>query len=58
MSFSGAAMILTIVVIHALALHKLPQKTFLVLWGVVVRLLVPYSVPSAVSVSSLVGRLS
>ncbi len=59
MSFSGAAMILTVVVIRALALHKLPKNTFLVLWGVVlVRLLVPYSVPSAFSVYSLVGRLT
>ncbi len=59
MSFSGAVMILTVVVIRALALHKLPKKTFLVLWGVVlVRLMVPYSVPSAFSVYSLAGRLT
>lgn len=57
MSFSGAVMILTVVVIRALALHKLPKKTFLVLWGVVLmRLMVPYSVPSAFSVYSLAGR--
>ncbi len=59
MSFSGAVMILTVVVIRALALHKLPKKTFLVLWGVVlVRLMVPYSVPSAFSVYSLLGRFT
>ena len=59
MSFSGAVMILAVVVIRALALHKLPKKTFLVLWSVVlVRLLVPYSVPSALSVYSLAGRLT
>jgi len=59
MSFSGAAMILTVVVIRALALHKLPKKTFLALWGVVlVRLLVPYSIPSAFSVYSLAGQLT
>ena len=47
MSFSGAVMILTIVVIRALALHKLPKKTFLVLWGIVlVRLMVPCIAPS------------
>ncbi len=58
MSFSGAVMILAVVVIRALALHKLPKKTFLGLWGVVlVRLMVPYSVPSAFSVYSLAGRL-
>ncbi len=59
MSFSGAVMIMAVVVIRALALHKLPKKTFLVLWGVVlVRLLVPYCVPSALSVYSLVGRMT
>ncbi|MDO5152142.1 MAG: M56 family metallopeptidase [Eubacteriales bacterium] len=59
MSFSGAVMILTVVVIRALALHKLPKKTFWVLWEVVlVRLMVPYSIPCALSVYSLVGRLT
>ena len=51
MSLSGAVMILVIVVIRALAINKLPKKTFLVLWGVVVvRLLIPYSLRSAFSV--------
>ncbi len=59
MSFSGAVMILTIVMIRALVLHKIPKKTFLALWGVaLVRLLIPYSVPSAFSVYSLAGRLT
>ena len=59
MSFSGAVMILVIVVIRALAINKLPKKTFLVLWGVAaVRLLIPFSLPSAFSVYSLLGRLT
>ncbi len=59
MSFSGAVMILAVVVIRVVALHMLPKKAFLMLWGVVlVRLLVPYSLPSAFSVYSLVGRLT
>ena len=58
MSRSGAVLILVIVVIRALAIHKLPKKAFLVLWGVVaVRLLIPYSLPSAISIYSLLGRL-
>ncbi len=58
MSFSGAVMILIIVIIRALALHKLPKNTFLALWVVALtRLLIPYSVPSAFSVYSLAGRL-
>ncbi len=59
MSFSGAAMILVIVVFRALALNKLPKKIFFVLWGVVAaRLLVPYSFPSAFSIYSVLGRLT
>ena len=59
MSRSGAVMILAIVVIRALAINKLPKKAFLVLWGVVVvRLLIPYSLPSAFSVYSLLEQLA
>lgn len=55
MSFSGAVFILAVVVIRALAIHKLPKKTFLVLWNIVlIRLLIPFSVPSMLSVYSLI----
>ncbi|MEL7565499.1 MAG: M56 family metallopeptidase [Dehalobacterium sp.] len=58
MSFSAAVLILVIVIIRALALHKLPKKTFLVLWGVALcRLLVPISIPSRFSAYSLVNML-
>lgn len=57
MSFAGGVMILTIIVIRALAINLLPKKTFLVLWGIaVVRLLLPFSIPSAFSVYSLIGN--
>ncbi len=57
MSLSGSALILAVVLVRALALHKLPKRFFLALWGVVmVRLLVPVSLPSAFSVYSLVSR--
>ena len=57
MSFSGAILILTIVVIRAMSINILPKRTFLILWGVVLlRLLVPFSVPSGLSVYSLVNR--
>ncbi|MFD1176189.1 M56 family metallopeptidase [Paenibacillus puldeungensis] len=50
MSLSAAVLIIAIVIIRGLSLHKLPKKTFLILWGVVVcRLLVPFSVPSRFS---------
>lgn len=57
MSFSGAVLILAIVVIRAAAINKLPKRTFLILWGVaLLRLLVPFSIPSMFSVYSLVER--
>ena len=57
MSLSGAVMILAVVVIRALAIHRLPKKVFLLLWDVVlVRLLIPYFWPSALSVYSLLAR--
>ncbi len=57
MSFSGAVMILTVIIIRALAINRLPKKTFMILWGIVLlRLLVPFSIPSALSVYSLAER--
>ncbi|MEH2959042.1 M56 family metallopeptidase [Candidatus Merdisoma sp. JLR.KK006] len=57
MSFAGGVMILAVIVIRALAINLLPKKTFGVLWGiVVVRLLIPFSVPSTFSVYSLLGN--
>ncbi len=57
MSFYGAVLILVVVVIRALAINMLPKKVFLALWGLVLlRLLVPFSVPSVFSVYSLIGR--
>ncbi|MDE7205990.1 MAG: M56 family metallopeptidase, partial [Lachnospiraceae bacterium] len=56
MSFSGAVLIVVIAVIRAVTIHKLPKKTFLILWGIVLfRLLIPYTVPSAFSVYTLVS---
>ena len=57
MSVSGAAMILVITVLRALAINRLPKKTFLALWGAaLVRLLVPFSLPSKMSIYSLLTR--
>ena len=59
MSLSGGVMILVIVVVRALAIHRLPKGAFPVLWGVAAaRLLIPYSLPSALSVYSLLGRIA
>lgn len=54
MSLSAAVMIAVIVILRALLIDRLPKTTFLILWAVVLlRLLVPVSVPSAWSVYSL-----
>ena len=54
MSFSGAVLIIVIIIIRAAIINKLSKKTFLVLWGIVLlRLLVPFSIPSTLSVYSL-----
>lgn len=57
MSASGAVLILAVTVLRALALHRLPKGAFLALWAVaVLRLLVPVSLPSALSVYTLAER--
>ncbi|MDE6677667.1 MAG: M56 family metallopeptidase [Ruminococcus sp.] len=56
MSFTGAVLIMVIVVIRAVTIHRLPKKTFSVLWLLVIfRLLLPISVPSPLSIYSLVN---
>lgn len=57
MSVAGAAMILAITVIRALAINRVPKKTFLALWGAaLLRLLIPFSLPSRLSVYALLAR--
>ncbi|MBE6035860.1 MAG: M56 family metallopeptidase [Clostridiales bacterium] len=59
MSFSASVLILVIVITRALLLHKLPKRTFLVLWGVVLcRLLVPFDISSRFSIYSIVNMLT
>ena len=59
MSLAGAVMILAIIVIRALAIHRLPKSAFMLLWGVAAaRLLIPYSLPSSLSVYTLLGRIA
>ena len=59
MSISAAILILAIVVIRALVIHKLPKKTFLVLWSVVlIRLMVPFSIPAVFGTNAIVDRMA
>lgn len=57
MSFSGAVLILAVVVIRAITINQLPKRTFLILWGIVFfRLLIPFTIPSVFSIYSLVAQ--
>lgn len=57
MSFSGAVMILAIIVIRALAINKLPKRVFLILWELaLLRLLMPFSIPSILSIYTIIDR--
>ena len=57
MSLAGGVMILVITVIRALAIERLPKKIFLALWAAALaRLLAPVSLPSALSIYSLLAR--
>lgn len=57
MSLHGAVMIAVITILRTLTLNQVPKKTFLVLWALaLVRLLVPFSLPSRLSVYTLLAR--
>jgi beta-lactamase regulating signal transducer with metallopeptidase domain len=50
-SLSAAVIILLVVIIHALAINRLPKKTFVILWNIVLcRLLIPFNIPLSLSV--------
>lgn len=54
MSISGGILILAIIVLRSILINRVPKGTFLALWGIVLlRLLLPFSVPSALSVYNL-----
>ena len=57
MSFSGGILILVIVLIRTIAGSRLPKRAFFALWAVaLLRLLIPFSLPSVFSFYSLVGQ--
>ena len=56
-SFSGAIFIIAVVMIRAVAINSLPKKTFLVLWEMVLlRLIIPFTIPSAFSIYTLINH--
>ena len=57
MSLTGGVMIAVSTLLRALAMNHVPKKTFLAPWGAaLLRLLVPVSLPSPLSVYSLLAR--
>ena len=57
MSLHGGVMILAVTVLRALTINKVPKKTFLALWALALaRLLVPVSIPSRLSVYTLLAH--
>ena len=57
MSFAGTVMILAVIAVRALTINRLPKKVFVLLWEIILlRLLIPFSIPSALSAYSLVRR--
>ena len=57
MGFSASVIILMVIICRVLFMNRLPKKVFLVLWSVaLLRLLVPYSFPSVLSIYSLAGN--
>lgn len=59
MSLAGGVIILAVTVLRAVTFDRLPKGTFLCLWAVALcRLLTPYTLPSALSVYTLWGRLT
>ena len=57
MSFSGAVMILVILAVRMAALNRLPKKLFILLWELVLlRLLIPFSIPSVISAYTFLER--
>lgn len=58
MSVSGAVLILVILAVRAALWNRLPKRTFAALWLIaLIRLLVPFSVPSAWSAYSLMQNV-
>ncbi len=59
MSLAGGVLILAVTALRAVSIHRLPKGAFLCLWTVALgRLLIPYALPSALSVYTLLERLA
>lgn len=58
MSISGAVFIVAVAAVRAALINRLPKQTFLVLWAIVLfRLLIPFCIPSKISLYSWMPQL-
>lgn len=52
-SITAGILILIIIVVRLLFIHRLPKKTFLILWGIVlIKIFLPFSISSSLSIYS------
>ena len=59
MSLSASLLILIVIAIRSFVFNNVPKKTFLALWGIVLlRLMVPFSVPFRFSIYSVASNIS
>lgn len=57
MSGYGVIMIIAVTILRSLLIHRLPKKTFYILWiAVLIRLLIPFHITSPFSVYSMLGN--
>lgn len=55
MSLNGGVMIVVVVLLRALFINRLPKKTFLILWGIIMlRLVIPFRFSSVCSIYTLI----
>ena len=58
MSFYASFAILAVAALRRVLIHKLPKKTFMLLWAIIIfRLLIPVSIPSRLSIWSIIDNL-
>lgn len=56
-SIYATPLIIAVIIIRAVAIHKLPKKTFITLWGIVLcRLMIPFSLPSHISIFNIINN--
>ena len=59
MNLYGSLLIIFTIIIRAVAMNKLPKKTFVALWLIIItRLLIPYTMPRIINVYPVVDKIN